>query len=166
MPGIVPLASVDPVYVLPRSLSKAFTASRSYDSLVNTYANGESQREILVTNSRRRWKLTKRLTPAALVELRDFWDTHRTDPFYFYDPHADYANETVIPIGSNWDASGASQVGRFAVRFEGDWSQSMGVGRGEASIELVELAESFSGAATLNFSETAPSAHVVTAGLF
>ena len=142
MPGVVPLAFVSPAIVLPQSLCKAFEASREYASLQNTYANGESQREIAVTNSRRRWKLAKRLAPTALVALRDFYDAHRVDPFFFYDPYADFGNVPIVPVGSNYDATGASTDGRFCVRFEGDWSQSTGIARAEVTIELVELAES------------------------
>ena len=141
MPGVVSLAP--PVLdVLPQTLSTAFTREMEYAALVNTYAGGESQREVLVLNCRRRWKLTKRLTPTRLIALRDFYDAHKGQPFYFYDPYLDAASQPIAPVASNYDATGANTLGRFAVRFEGAWSQSMGLARGEVTVELVELAGS------------------------
>ena len=55
----------------------------------NEYRNGESQRSVPVNNSRKRWRLAKRLPPTPLQALRDFYDarTGPTEPFYFYDPY-------------------------------------------------------------------------------
>ena len=133
MPGSVQNAA--PVTVLPQSLCKAFAHERAYPLLQNEYRNGESQRSALATNSRKRWRLTKRLTPVALQTLRDFYDARNgpTEPFYFYDPY-----ETTPKF--SWDGNGQMVVGRFIVRFDSDWSQSVGPGRSEVQIELVELA--------------------------
>jgi len=87
MPGSVQNAT--PLAVLPVSLSRAFVHEREYPILDNEYRNGESQRSVEATNSRKRWRLAKRLTPAQFATLRDFFDARRgpTEPFYFYDPY-------------------------------------------------------------------------------
>jgi hypothetical protein len=133
MPGSVQNAV--PLTVLPASLCRAFVHEREYPILDNEYRNGESQRSVQATNSRKRWRLGKRLTPAGLQALRDFYDARRgpTEPFYFYDPY-----ETSPKF--SFDPSGLAIAGRYAVRFASEWSQSTGMGRSDVSIELVELA--------------------------
>lgn len=133
MPGSILNAA--PATVLPPSLSTAFTHSREYPVLVNEYPSGESQRGALANNSRRSWRLSKRLTPAQLQTLRDFYDARRgpTEPFWFYDPW-----ESMPRFSS--DPAGAATAGRYVVRFDGSWEQSCGLGRAEVAIALVELA--------------------------
>ena len=60
--------------VLPQSLSVAFTHERAYPLIENEYKNGESQRSVQTANSRKRWRLTKRLAPGALQSLRNFYE--------------------------------------------------------------------------------------------
>ena len=133
MPGSVENAA--PATVLPQSLYRAFTRSQEYPTLDNEYRNGESQRSVQASNSRKRWLLAKRLAPGQLAALRDFYDAHNgpVEPFYFYDPY-----ET-NPKFSH-DPTGQAVAGRYVVRFNGGWSQSVGLGRSDVSIELVELA--------------------------
>lgn len=133
MPGSVQNAA--PLTVLPASLSRAFVHEREYPALDNEYRNGESQRSVEATNSRKRWRLAKRLTAAQLSVLRDFYDAREgsTEPFYFYDPY-----ET-SPKFSH-DPTGQAVAGRYTVRFGGEWSQSVGLGRVDLNIELLELA--------------------------
>jgi phage-related protein len=133
MPGSVENAA--PSTVLPWSLSTAFARSQEYPVVENEYRNGESQRSVQASNSRKRWRLAKRLTPAQLAVLRDFYDTRKgpTEPFYFYDPY-----ET-NPKFSH-DPTGQAVAGRYTVRFNGEWNQSVSLGRSDVSIELVELA--------------------------
>ncbi len=133
MPGSVENAA--PSAVLPWSLSRAFVHERAYPVRENEYRNGESQRSVLASNSRKRWRLSKRLTPAALQALRDFYDARRgsQEPFYFYDPW-----ETNPKF--SYDPTGQATAGRYTVRFEGGWKQSAGIGLIEVSLELVELA--------------------------
>jgi len=133
MPGSVHNAL--PLAVLPATLSRAFVHEREYPALDNEYRNGESQRSVQATDSRKRWRLAKRLTPVQLSALRDFYEAHKgpTEPFYFYDPY-----ET-IPKFSH-DPTGQAVAGRYTVRFDGEWNQSVGLGRSDVSIELVELA--------------------------
>jgi len=124
-----------PATVLPHSLCRAFAHEREYPVVENEYRNGESQRAVLATNSRKRWRLAKRLTSAQLEALRDFYEARNgpTEPFYFYDPY-----ETNPKF--SYDPTGQATEGRYTVRFEGEWSQSVGLGRSEVEIELVELA--------------------------
>jgi len=133
MPGSVQNAA--PATVLSASLSRAFVHEREYPVLDNEYRNGESQRCVQATNSRKRWRLAKRLTPPQLQALRDFYDARKgaTEPFYFYDPY-----ET-SPKFSH-DPTGQAVAGRYTVRFHGEWSQTVSLGRADLNIELIELA--------------------------
>ena len=133
MPGSVLNAA--PATVLPLSLCKSFVHERAYPLIENEYKNGESQRSVLAATSRKRWRLTKRLPPVVLQTLRNFFDARdgSTEPFYFYDPY------DTNPKFS-YDPTGIATVGRYTVRFNGDWQQSSGPGRSEVQIELLELA--------------------------
>jgi hypothetical protein len=133
MPGSVQNAA--PMTVLPASLSRAFVHEREYPVLDNEYRSGESQRSVLASNSRKRWRLVKRLTPSQLVTLRGFYEARKgpTEPFYFYDPY-----ET-SPKFSH-DPKGQTVAGRYTVRFNGELKQSVALGRADVSIESVELA--------------------------
>jgi len=124
-----------PATVLPVSLSRTFVHQREYPVLDNEYRNGESQQSVQATNSRKRWRLAKRLTPAQLSALRDFHDARKgpTEPFYFYDPCG------TSPKFSH-DPTGQAVAGRYTVRFAGEWSQSVGQGRSDVQVELLEVA--------------------------
>ncbi|MBI4910986.1 MAG: DUF2460 domain-containing protein [Acidobacteria bacterium] len=124
-----------PSTALPNSLCRAFARSQEYPVVENEYRNGESQRTVLAINSRKRWRLGKRLTPALLQTLRDFYDARKgpTEPFYFYDPY------DTNPKFSH-DPTGVSTTGRYTVRFDCEWSQTCGPGRSDVNIELIELA--------------------------
>jgi hypothetical protein len=133
VPGSIQNSS--PSAVLPLSLCRAFAQERSYPVTENEYRNGESQRSVQATTSRKRWRMAKRLSPTALAALRDFYDARRgaTEPFYFYDPY-----ET-SPKFSH-DPTGQATAGRYTVRFDSEWSQSVGLGRADVSLEMIELA--------------------------
>jgi len=133
MPGSVENAA--PSTVLPWSLSRAFVRRQEYPVVDNEYAGGESQRSVLASTSRKRWRLSKRLPPAELAALRDFYEARKgpEEPFYFYDPWD--ANPKF-----SYDPTGQATQGRYTVRFEGGWEQSAGIGLIEVSLELVELA--------------------------
>lgn len=133
MPGSVENAA--PTTVMPSNLCRAFVHSREYPVIGNEYRNGESQRSVEAATSRQKWNLTKRLTPSQLATLRAFYDarngTH--EPFYFYDPY-----ETNPKF--SYDPTGAAVIGRYTVRFNSDWSQSVTPGRSDVQLELIELA--------------------------
>ncbi len=133
MPGSV--ANAAPSTVLPQSLCTAFAHERAYPLVENEYKDGSSQRTVLATTSRKRWRLSKRLTPTQLQELRDFYDARQgpVEPFYFYDPY-----ETNPKF--SYDPTGEAVAGRYTVRFDGEWKQFSGPGRSDVSIELIELA--------------------------
>jgi hypothetical protein len=77
----------------------------------------------------------ERVTPAALLALRNFFDARNgsAEPFYFYDLY------DTNPKFS-YDPTGVATVGRYTVRFNGDWQRSSGPGRSDVQIELLELA--------------------------
>ena len=133
MPGSVQNAA--PLTVMPASLSRSFAHERAYPIVESEYRNGESQRSVQAANSRKRWRLPKRLMPTQLATLRDFYDARKgpTEPFYFYDPY-----ETSPKFSS--DPTGQAVAGRYTVRFAGEWNQSIDLGRADVNIELIELA--------------------------
>jgi hypothetical protein len=123
------------VGVIPQSLSTAFVESREYLQLQSRYHDGVVHRGQLALSSRKSWKQSKKLTAVQLLQLNDIWIITRagTYPAYFYDPFSG------DPVGSNFDPTGASTVGRYNVAIRGPWSQSSGMMRTQTSIELVEL---------------------------
>ena len=133
MPGSVQNAA--PLTVMPANLLCSFAHERAYPIVESEYRNGESQRSVQATTSRKRWRLAKRLTPAQLASLRDFYDARKgpTEPFYFYDPY-----ETNPKFSS--DPTGQAVAGRYTVRFAGEWNQSLDLGRADVNVELIELA--------------------------
>jgi hypothetical protein len=131
MPGSVETAT--PTTVLPFSLCRSFIHSREYPGQVNEYRNGESQRGRLAETSTKRWRLVKRLTAAELEALRDFYNARNgpQEAFWFYDLW-----ETAPPF--SYDPTGTAVEGRYAVRFEGAWQQTVELASAELGIELVE----------------------------
>lgn len=133
MPG-----SVDNVVVatvMPWNLCKRFQRARTRAILENSYCDGTNQRVNLTGSSRKRWSIEMRLVPAELAELRTFYEARKgpQEAFLFYDvweftPHFDY------------DETGAAEgVGRYPVRFENAWGQSVDWVRGGIGLELVEV---------------------------
>ena len=118
MPGSVSNAA--PGTVLPPALASAFTRVEEYPVLRNEYPSGDSARAALSESSRVRWRLARRLTAAAMTALRQFYED-RQGPLeaFFFD-----------------DEDGLRRV----VRFAGDWNQTLRLGRGEVSFELIEIA--------------------------
>ncbi len=133
MPGSVQNAA--PLTVMPASLSRAFAHEREYPVFDSEYRQGESHRSVQASNSRKRWRLARRLAPTALATLRDFYDARRgpTEPFYFYDPY-----ETTPKFAH--DPTGQATAGRYTVRFANPWSEFIALGRADVAIELIELA--------------------------
>jgi len=124
-----------PTAVLPHSLCRAFVHTREYPVIDNEYRNGESQRSVEASTSRKKWRLAKRLTATQLQALRTFYEARNgpAEPFYFYDPY-----ETNPKF--SYDPTGQAVQGRYTVRFNCKWNQSMSSGRAEVEIELVEVA--------------------------
>jgi hypothetical protein len=142
MPGVVAAASVPssgghPI-VMPASLCSAFTRSFAWPTISNEYKDGTKQITALTTSSHKAWKMGKklRLSDSTYTNLYNFWVTYHTQPFYFYDP---YEVAGGASPGSNYDATGASAVGRYKVVFVGDWNQANNIAHVAVSIDLVEV---------------------------
>lgn len=129
MPGTI--LPPNPVDTLPFSLSTKFSEQRGLDINSNMYADGSCDRNPLMASGRRKWSISKRLSIANLQTLGDFWLAHRAAPFYFYNPH-----ETDPPFSH----SPSGDAGRYVVRFNSDWQETIGMPRSDASIELMEIA--------------------------
>jgi hypothetical protein len=43
-------------------------------------------------------------------------------------------------VGSNFDATGVSTQGRYIVRFNGDWNESIFIPRADCTLDLIEVA--------------------------
>ena len=131
MPGSV--ANAAPATTMPWSLCKAFGHVREYPLIENEYRDGESQRSLQAQTSRKRWTTTRRLTPAALLTLRDFFIARKGphEPFYFYE-HTE--------TDPKYDSTPSGSTGRYTVRFEGPYQQSCGPGRGDVQLSIVQIA--------------------------
>ncbi|MCL4488674.1 MAG: hypothetical protein M1570_11165 [Chloroflexi bacterium] len=138
MPGNLQPAA--PNSVMPASLCTAFTEVREYAQLQNQYHDGTIQRSQLAQTSRRTYRLSKRLSAAALAALWSFWVSQNggLTPFAFYDPFDVAADEQ---IGSNYDPTGNNTQGRVTVAFRGNWAQATDLARSNVQgLELVEVA--------------------------
>ena len=132
MPGNIQAAA--PTDVMPAGLCASFTEELRIELNVNAYPNGESDRAALALNARHFFRLTRPvITAAQYTALRDFYNSHRIDPFYFY-----VLRETVPPW--TWDPTGGSTVGRYTVVFDGSWSDQVNMGRSAVSVNLREVA--------------------------
>ena len=139
MPGN--LIQATPSGVLPASLCTAFTELRQYEQLQSAYHDGTIQRSQLAQTSRRTFQLSKRLSAALLATLYAFWQAQNggLTSFAFYNPFEPASGQ---PVGSNYDATGASTQGRYTVVFRGGtWSQATDVCRTSVQgLQLVEVA--------------------------
>jgi hypothetical protein len=127
MPGNVQLAT--PSTVLPYALSAAFTESFDWPVVTSgPYPDGRTEHRVDGLESRRRWALTRRLSFADWVLLRDFHAARRgpLEPFYAYFDKAKH------------DPTGQSPDGRYTVRFGGAIQSNYGLSRHAASFELIE----------------------------
>lgn len=131
MPGNVQNAAA--TLVLPAGLCSAYSQSREWACDSNQYRSAEWQVRSRTATSRRTWRQSRRLTAAALVTLRNFYDSvgGPWKPFYFYDLQDQ--------PGGTYDATGVATTSRYTVRFEGEWGQTMSLARGEAGLVLVEI---------------------------
>jgi hypothetical protein len=129
MPGTLLYAA--PATVLPQALWAAFAPTDTWPTVLNTYADGNYQARSDGSQARRAWRLTRRLTFAQWILLEAFWVARRGgyDSFWFY------------PLFADYDATGASTVGRYTVRFDGQFSTTFQLGRSNAQLALIELPE-------------------------
>lgn len=126
------VASASASVVMPQNLCASFQRSQKWRGWRNTYANGELEASSLVTNDRRAWDLSPKVTPAQLAALRDFWlgQNGSQKSFFFYD---------LFDAGFVYDPTGAATTGRYICRFEGNIQWTVGLGRLVATIALVEI---------------------------
>ncbi len=129
MAGSVQIAT--PSGVLPYALCMSFSESREYTELQAQYHDGTTERSQLAQTSRKTFKLAQRLTAVRAATLKVFWDSQQGGvvPFLFYN----------LAEGT-YDPTGNSTQGRYTVVFRGNWSQTTGLLRTDAQIELVEVA--------------------------
>ena len=128
MPGSVTTSTA--TTVLPLSLCTAFEESREFPGSGNEYRNGEFQGAAEATTSRRRWRLSKRITPTTLATLRTFYFARKGPhaAFYFYYPFSEH------------DPTGVSATGRYLVRFDSEWQQESYIARIGTNLQLIEIA--------------------------
>jgi phage-related protein len=102
-----------------------------------TTETGLIQDGVNVPASIRSWKLTQRLTSTLLQDLKEFFEGQGGGaiPFLWYCPW-----EAAGPIGSNYDSTGASTVGRHTVVFRGNWSETVSISLTDTSLEIAEIA--------------------------
>ena len=133
MPGNV--AAAAPTTVLPDFVSRSFEYASEFEVDLNYYADGSGQAKAITTTPRRIWRASaKMMSDAQLTALRSFWLARKcVEPFYFY-----YWRETT-PLGAV-DNTGVSTVGRYTVKFNGQWSEDFTLGVLHTDIELIEVA--------------------------
>lgn len=129
------VAAVSPTTVLPYSLAKDFQQIRMYAVDQNRYPDGTVQSSVISSSSRKRWILGRPCTAAQLAALRAFFiaRTGQAQEFWFYDP-----SETIPKF--SYDNTGVATVGRYAVRFDGQFQQSLKSGPKPAQFALIEIA--------------------------
>jgi hypothetical protein len=118
--------------VMPFFLARQFTASREVLVQENVYRDGERQLGLLADTSRKTFITTLAMTAAQLTAMRDFFLARKggSEPFYFYyGPECHYS----------YDPSGLGSEGRYTVIFLSPWEQVIGMGRSEASVQLIEV---------------------------
>lgn len=116
--------------VLPAGLCTGLTEVLEVAVSGNEYHDGTLQRARRVDTSRRRWRFSRRLTGDELAALRTFWEDRKgaAEAFWFYHPKE-----------GTWDGTGAAVAGRYVVRFGSEWSETVGMARSGAGLELVEV---------------------------
>lgn len=131
MPSAVKPAA--PTEVMPQLFASAFTEELAYEINLNAYFDGNSDRNPLSQNPRRRFKITRPLKAADWLSFFDFYRRNAAKPFYFYVPR-----ETIPPW--TWDPTGLNPAGRYTVVFDSVWQETTGVARGTAAFNLREVA--------------------------
>jgi hypothetical protein len=129
MPGnLQPAAPTD---TLPTGFYAAITEELRVEAFVNPYPDGSSDRAPIQTIPRRFFRCTRRVTASQYSALWSFFQAHLILPFWFYVPR-----ETSPPFAS----APTGATGRYAVVWDGAWSDQLMIGRSEVSFGLREVA--------------------------
>jgi hypothetical protein len=132
MPGNIEIQ--EPSLVMPMTLASIFTETVFLDATVDEYMDGRSTRRALATFPRHSFTITRPLLDSQLDDLRGFYFNYarygRT--FWFYN------QRETIPPGS-YDPTGEDLTGRYAVVWEGGWSETLNLGLAVAGIALREV---------------------------
>jgi hypothetical protein len=132
MPGTITPAN--PTEVMPATLCAAFTEELRIESFQNTYQDGSSDRVALALHPRRFFRMTRKVKASEYTTLYTFYKAHLIIPFWFYN-----LVETVPKF--TWDQTGQAPDGRYAVVFDGSWSDQVILGtRSQVSLGLREVA--------------------------
>lgn len=128
------VAAANPTTVLPWSVARSFQSTRTYAIDQNRYPDGSVQTRVITSSSRRSWSIAQRLTAAQLATLRQLFidGDGQCEEFWFYDVY-----ETSPQF--SYDNTGAATTGRYAVRFNGPYRQSLDRGRNPAEYALLEV---------------------------
>ena len=124
--------------VLPNALSRQYVRNREYPLRSAEYADGRSQRFLLGATSRKSWRISRRISPTELTELRDFFEARggAKETFIFYDVQEDAADNGTY----RYDETGVLVADhKYEVRFDIPWAQSVGLARGDVDLVLVEV---------------------------
>lgn len=113
---------------MPETLSVAFTEVREYLGIANGLPDGNSTRFATTTNSRKYFQREVGIDSVAADLLRAFFDANHSRAFYFY-----------FFAEGNFDATGASATGRYAVRFDGGIERTVAMGRQAFRYRLAEV---------------------------
>ncbi len=132
MPGSVANATV--ATVMPAGLCRLFERTDEWAAWSNRLRDGREIVTSRTSTARRSWALVRRMTAAQLSALELFYVARRgsAEPFWFYDPW-----ETSPKFSP--DPTGTATAGRYAVRFEGQFSVEMNWPRHFAEFRLVEV---------------------------
>lgn len=131
MPGNVQLATA--LGVLPKNLCSAYSRQRHLETRFNLLTDGSHIRGPMVGTDQSFWGLAQKLSGAAMNSLRGFYLVHNGPeiPFFFYD---------FYESGFHYDQTGALGLGRYVVRFQGDFSVTGGLARSGIQFTLVQIA--------------------------
>lgn len=146
MPGNVLAPVAVGVFPKVRLSGPPFAESRIFPVLFTPYYHDGSCDRSITTDgvntpeSLRTYVLSIRDTPSVLAILRTFIDSHSLNlvAFYWYHPYEQTPGQA---IGSNYDETGVSIVGRHTCVVRGDTYNEMMTGnsRGDAMVVLAEV---------------------------
>jgi hypothetical protein len=128
MPGNV--AAPAPTDTFPTFFYASFTMEMRVEALLQSYPDGSSTRAALAVNPRHFFKIVYAVTPSQWTTLFTFFLAHQGVAFHFYNLLESLPGP---PPGD--------PTGRYAVAFDGPWSEELRLGRTMVSLNLREVYE-------------------------